>query len=67
MAGRRRHPGGVHLWFQGLARLHVGPISFLPLLLPVVATALGWLVLDQSLTPAQAFGFALALVAIAAA
>ncbi|WP_174264367.1 EamA family transporter [Phytoactinopolyspora halotolerans] len=55
------------LWFQGLGRLPVGPTSFLPLLSPVVATVLGWLILNEALTPAQTLGFALALVSIAAA
>lgn len=54
------------LWFRGLSRLPVTALSFLPLLSPAVATALGWLVLGQSLTPLQAFGFALALVSVAA-
>lgn len=55
------------LWFQGLARLPVTAVSFLPLLSPVVATLLGWLVLGQSLTLLQGLGFALALISIAAA
>ncbi|WP_363326201.1 EamA family transporter [Haloactinopolyspora sp.] len=55
------------LWFQGLSRLSVAPTSFLPLLSPVVATVLGWLVLNETLTWAQAGGFALALTSIVAA
>lgn len=55
------------LWFQGLDRLPVTALSFLPLLSPAVATALGWLILDQSLTAVQTLGFALALTSIAAA
>lgn len=55
------------LWFHGLAKLPVTAVSFLPLLSPVVATFLGWLVLAQSLTISQGLGFALALVSIAAA
>jgi probable blue pigment (indigoidine) exporter len=55
------------LWFTGLARLPVTALSFLPLLSPVVATALGWAVLGQSLTASQLFGFGLALLAIATA
>lgn len=55
------------LWFHGLGRLPVAALSFLPLLSPVVATVLGWLVLAQSLTLAQDVGFALALLSIAAA
>ncbi|WP_106582221.1 EamA family transporter [Murinocardiopsis flavida] len=55
------------LWFQGLGRLPVTAVSFLPLLSPAVAAALGWLVLDQSLTPLQGVGFGLCLLSIAAA
>ncbi|GLZ79382.1 ABC transporter permease [Actinorhabdospora filicis] len=55
------------LWFQGLGTLPVTAVSFLPLLSPVVATLLGWLVLGQSLTAVQGLGFVLALVSIAAA
>jgi probable blue pigment (indigoidine) exporter len=55
------------LWFQGLGRLPVTAVSFLALLSPAVATALGWLVLGQSLSPIQGVGFALALLSIAAA
>lgn len=55
------------LWFRGLERLPITAASFLPLLAPAVATALGWLVLAQSLTLVQSLGFALALMSIAAA
>lgn len=55
------------LWFTGLARLPVTAMSFLPLLSPVVAAALGWALLGQSLTPSQLLGFGLALIAIATA
>ena len=55
------------LWFRGLAQLPVGAFSFLPLLSPVMATLLGWALLDQTLTPLQALGFVLALGAITAA
>ncbi|WP_405433517.1 EamA family transporter [Micromonospora sp. NBC_00617] len=55
------------LWFTGLARLPVTAMSFLPLLSPVVAAALGWLVLGQSLTAIQLLGFGLAMVSISAA
>lgn len=55
------------LWFRGLAQLPVGAFSFLPLLSPVMATFLGWALLDQALTRLQGLGFVLALGAIAAA
>lgn len=52
------------LWFQGVGRLPVAAVSFLVLLSPVVATALGWLVLGQPLTTSQTVGFAVAIVSI---
>lgn len=52
------------LWFQGVGRLPVTAVSFLVLLSPVVATALGWLVLGQPLTTLQTVGFAVAMVSI---
>jgi probable blue pigment (indigoidine) exporter len=55
------------LWFDGVARLPLAAVSFLPLLSPAVATVLGWLVAGESLTVLQGIGFALALAAIAAA
>lgn len=55
------------LWFQGVERLPVAALSFLVLLSPVVATALGWLVLDQPLTASQTLGFVVAMVSILAA
>jgi probable blue pigment (indigoidine) exporter len=55
------------LWFQGISRLPVAAVSFLPLLSPIVATLLGWAVLGQSLTLPQAAGFGLALLAVSAA
>ena len=42
-------------------------LQMLETISPVVAAALGWLVLGQSLTPPQGVGFALALLSIAAA
>lgn len=55
------------LWFDGVARLPLAAVSFLPLLSPAVATVLGWLVAGETLTVPQGIGFALALAAIAAA
>lgn len=55
------------VWFRGLERLPVGALSFLPLLSPVVATVLGWIVLEQALTTAQTAGFSLSLLSILAA
>ncbi|TDE57022.1 EamA family transporter [Nonomuraea mesophila] len=55
------------LWFWGLGRLTATQVTFLGLLSPVVATALGWLVLGQHLTAAQAFGAVVVLAALVAA
>lgn len=44
------------LWFRGLERLPVSQLSFLALISPLVATAIGWTVLDQSLTGGQLAG-----------
>ncbi|WP_246090672.1 EamA family transporter [Nonomuraea deserti] len=55
------------LWFWGLGRLSATQVTFLGLLSPVVATALGWLVLGQRLTAAQAFGAVVVLAALVAA
>ncbi len=55
------------IWFSGIGRLPISAVSFLPLLSPIVATALGWLILGETLTPAQGLGFVLALTAVVAA
>jgi probable blue pigment (indigoidine) exporter len=52
------------LWFRGIDRLPVSRVSLLGLLSPIVATATGWLVLDQRLTPTQLAGAGLVLVAL---
>lgn len=52
------------LWFRGLGALPVVATALLGLLSPVVAAALGWLVLGEALRPVQLAGFALALAAI---
>lgn len=53
------------LWFRGLDRLPAVSVSLLALLSPVVATGLGWALLDQRLTPVQLCGTAVALAAVA--
>ncbi|MGW1073843.1 EamA family transporter [Streptomyces sp. NPDC002537] len=55
------------LWFRGIRALPSTDVTFLGLLSPVVATALGWLVLDQDLTPAQSFGGLVVLASLVAA
>lgn len=55
------------LWFRGLQALPVTEVALLGLLSPVVATALGWLVLNQTLTPGQVLGALTVLAALVAA
>jgi probable blue pigment (indigoidine) exporter len=52
------------LWFRGIERLPVSSLTFLGLLSPVVATLLGWVVLGQTLTPAQLLGAVLVVFAV---
>jgi probable blue pigment (indigoidine) exporter len=52
------------LWFRGLRSLSPTDVTFLGLLSPVMATALGWLVLDQRLTAAQVAGGLIVLAAL---
>ncbi|MBY6242924.1 EamA family transporter [Methylosinus sp. Sm6] len=47
------------LWLRGIARLEPAVVSFLLFLSPLTAVALGWLLLDQSLTPIQILGMML--------
>ncbi len=54
------------LWFRGIRALSPTSVTFLGLLSPLVATALGRLVLDQQLTAVQAFGGAVVLAAVIA-
>ena len=54
------------LWFRGIRALSATGVTFLGLLSPLVATALGWLVLDQELTLVQALGGLVVLAAIVA-
>ncbi|MFF0345647.1 EamA family transporter [Kribbella sp. NPDC004875] len=55
------------LWFRGLRALAPTEVTFLGLLSPVVATTLGWLVLDQHLTVLQAIGGFIVLAALVSA
>lgn len=55
------------LWFRGIRALPPTDVTFLGLLSPVVATALGWLALGQRLTVPQALGGLLVLGALIAA
>jgi probable blue pigment (indigoidine) exporter len=55
------------LWFRGLRSLSPTDVTFLGLLSPVMATLLGWLVLDQRLTGAQVVGGLIVLAALVSA
>ncbi|RZS33959.1 putative blue pigment (indigoidine) exporter [Herbihabitans rhizosphaerae] len=52
------------LWFRGIRALSPTNVTFLGVLSPLVATALGWIVLGQSLTALQALGALLAVGAV---
>lgn len=49
------------LWFRGLARLPATSVAFLTLISPLSAAVIGWVALDQTLTPLQLLGMAIAL------
>lgn len=52
------------LWFWGLQRLPASSVTFLSLLNPVVAAALGWMVLDQRLNGWQIVGAVIVLASV---
>ncbi len=51
-------------WFHGIRRLPVSIIAFLVLLSPLVATIIGWVLLDERLNVVQVLGGALVVAAI---
>ncbi|SER36495.1 EamA family transporter [Microlunatus flavus] len=52
------------LWFWAIGQLSAASVTFLGLLNPVMATLLGWLVLDQRLNLVQVLGAVLVLVSV---
>lgn len=52
------------LWFRGIRVLSPTSVTFLGLLSPLVATALGWIVLDERLTAPQGCGALVVLAAV---
>lgn len=52
------------LWFRGLVRLEPSAVASLGFLSPVVATLLGWVILDQGLSPMQFLGFLVVLASV---
>lgn len=51
-------------WFRGIQHLPIAVVSFLGLLSPLVATLVGWAVLDEGLTAIQLAGAGLVIVAV---
>jgi probable blue pigment (indigoidine) exporter len=56
--------GAYALWFRGIGRLPASSVSFLGLLSPVVASTLGFLVLGETLEPAQLLGAGLVFAGV---
>ncbi|MEU7869450.1 EamA family transporter [Dactylosporangium sp. NPDC049140] len=56
--------GAYVLWFRGVTTLPPAQVTLFGLLSPVVAAALGWLALGQSLSAGQLAGAAVVLVAV---
>jgi probable blue pigment (indigoidine) exporter len=52
------------VWFRGIERLPALAVSFLALASPLVATGLGWVALDESLTLLQLLGAAIIIGAV---
>lgn len=52
------------LWFRGIDKLKASAVSYLGLMSPVVATLIGFVLLDQSLTLIQLIGMAIVLLSI---
>jgi probable blue pigment (indigoidine) exporter len=55
------------LWYRGIRALSPASVTFLALLSPVVATALGWLALGQRLSLPQALGVLIVIGSVSAA
>jgi probable blue pigment (indigoidine) exporter len=49
------------LWFRGIARIEPAAVSMLPMISPMTAVILGWVVLGQTLSPVQWLGAAIVL------
>lgn len=52
------------LWFRGLAKIDPSQVSLLGVLSPLSAVILGWVILNESLTPNQMLGAVLALFSL---
>ena len=54
------------LWFKGIDRLSASAVSYLGLMSPVVATLIGFIFLNQTLTSIQLVGVAIVLLSVLA-
>lgn len=52
------------VWFRGVARLEPAAVASLGFLSPLVATLLGWLLIDQNLSPLQILGLVTVLASV---
>ncbi|WP_310485040.1 DMT family transporter [Chamaesiphon sp. VAR_48_metabat_403] len=52
------------LWFRGIEKLKASAVSYLGLMSPVVATIIGFVFLNQSLTPIQLVGMTIVLISV---
>ena len=52
------------IWFRGIGKLPVAATSVLTLIAPIVAAVIGFVALDQTLTPLQLVGVAVILSAV---
>jgi probable blue pigment (indigoidine) exporter len=52
------------LWFDGIRRLPTAAPPLLGLAAPITGATIGWVLLDQSLSPSQLAGFVLTVIAI---
>jgi probable blue pigment (indigoidine) exporter len=52
------------LWFRGVARIEPGAVAMLGMMSPVTAVCLGWVVLEQSLSPLQGLGAVIVLASV---
>ncbi|MEW6499115.1 MAG: EamA family transporter, partial [Cyanobacteriota bacterium] len=52
------------LWFRGIDKLKASAVSSLGLISPVVATLIGFVLLDQTFTPIQLIGIAIVLISV---
>ncbi|MCK5745553.1 MAG: EamA family transporter, partial [Oricola sp.] len=52
------------IWLRGIRRILPSAVSVLGLLSPLSATVLGWLVLNETLTPLQGVGMGVVLLSV---